>query len=127
MSYLIGLYIYYHGNNPEAFGITKGARDEDLNNGGIYIPIDVKKDLLPTEVVQEIQEREKKEEFTRQQTNWDAMMAEAIKKSQQESYALYQKKLIGNTLYENTPDIIMDEDEGFIDLDFFDELNGVRR
>lgn len=127
MSYLIGLYIYYHGNNLEAFGITKGARDEDLNNGGIYIPIDVKKDLLPTEVVQEIQEREKKEEFTRQQTNWDAMMAEAIKKSQQESYALYQKKLIGNTLYENTPDIIMDEDEGFIDLDFFDELNGVRR
>ena len=42
MSYLIALYVYYHGNNLAVFGITKGARDEDLNNRGTNRPEEIK-------------------------------------------------------------------------------------
>ena len=38
MSYLIGLYVRYHGNNLEVFGINIGAPDSVLNNSGLKRP-----------------------------------------------------------------------------------------
>ena len=33
MSYLIGLYVYYHGNNLPLFGIEPGSDEDPLNEG----------------------------------------------------------------------------------------------
>ena len=53
-------------------------------------------------------------------------MRKAIEQSQKESMMLYQKNLVQNELYDNTPDYMIDGTEdntGSIDLGFFDQLN----
>lgn len=122
MSYLIALYVYYHGNNLLTFGISKAAKDEDLDNSGIYVPEVETYNLVDKIIIDEVKEREEKERVSDDVLNWNKMMAEAIKKAQQDTYKLHQTKLIDNSILKSS-DYIEDDDTYDIPLDFFDELN----
>lgn len=123
MSYLIALYVYYHGNNLLTFGISKAARDEDLDNSGLYVPEPETFNLVDKELVDELKERQEKEKMSEDILNWDNLMAEAIKKAQQDTYKLHQNKLIDNSII-NDSDIV-DDDSYEIPLDFFRDINGM--
>lgn len=127
MSYLIALYVYYHGNNLAVFGVTKGAREEDLNNTGIKHPEEINPDLVSRDLIQAAIEQEEKEKQTKQITDWNEMMRAAIQKSQQETFQMYQSGGIQNTVFNSTPDAVVEsyEDEGSIPLDFFSSINGM--
>ena len=62
MSYLIALYVYYHGDNLALFGITKGARDEDLNNGGLKRPEEIDPTLVDPNLIEGVKKQERMEE-----------------------------------------------------------------
>ena len=122
MSYLIALYVYYHGNNLLTFGISKAAKDEDLDNSGIYVPEVETYNLVDKIIIDEVKEREEKERVSDDVLNWNKMMSEAIKKAQQDTYKLHQTKLIDNSILKSS-DYVEDDDTYDIPLDFFDELN----
>lgn len=121
MSYLIALYVYYHGNNLAVFGITKGAREEDLNNHGMKRPEEIDPTLVDPALIEGV----KKQEELKEEMNWEEMMREAAELSQKETYKLYQSGNVSNTIFDHTPDSVMEDydDNGVIDLDFFNELN----
>lgn len=125
MSYLIGMYVYYHGNNLTLFGITKGARDEDLNNQGIKRPEEINPELVSPELINAAIEMGKKEAATDQ---WQHMMRSALAQSQKDTFRMSQAGLVNNTVFNNTTEVVLDdyESDGNIDLSFFDELNGVK-
>ena len=122
MSYLIALYVYYHGNNLAVFGVTKGARDEDLDNSGLKRPTEINPDLVPQQLIESAIQEEEKIQETNQALNYAEMMKEAIIRSQQETYSLYNAKMIGNTIYDKTAEANMEEydeevkeNEGIVD------------
>nr|DAR90479.1 MAG TPA: hypothetical protein [Caudoviricetes sp.]DAX59844.1 MAG TPA: hypothetical protein [Caudoviricetes sp.] len=123
MSYLIALYVYYHGNNLLTFGISKAARDEDLDNSGLYVPEPETFNLVDKVLVDELKERQEKEKMSEDILNWDNLMAEAIKKAQQDTYKLHQNKLIDNSIISDSD--IVDDDSYEIPLDFFRDINGM--
>lgn len=122
MSYLIGMYIYYHGNNLVVFGITKGARDEELKNEGLKRPDEIDPSLVNPKLIAEV----KKQEELENQPTWEDLMRHAMIESQKQTYKLQQSGEIENTIFDHTPDAVMDEIEesNSIDLDFFNSLNG---
>lgn len=123
MSYLIALYVYYHGNNLVAFGIVKGLRDEEITNKGLKRADEINPALVDQSLINQVKQQE---EFEMQKT-YEDIMREAIKKSQKESYALYQSGMSKSDVFNNTPDSMIDtngDDDGSIDLSFFNNLNG---
>lgn len=124
MSYLIALYVFYHGNNLQTFGISRAAKDEDLNNSGIHVPEPENYNLVDDILVEELRERKEKEKASEDILNWDDMMADAIKKAQQDTYKLHQNKLIDNSILQNS-DYVDDDNSFDIPLDFFNEINGM--
>ena len=69
----------------------------------------------------------KQQEEFRKENNYEEMMRQAILKAQKESLILSKKGLAQNDIIENTPDGLLDEiyeDNGQIDMSFFNELNG---
>ena len=125
MSYLIGLYVYYHGNNLELFGIYKGAQDEELNNSGLKHPEEIDPNFVDKKIIDDAKTVREKEILTEKEMNWDQMMKDAIAKSQEETYRLYKSGNIQNSIYDNSTDAAVDSYDGGgdIPLDFFDELN----
>lgn len=122
MSYLIGMYVYYHGNNLPAFGIIKGLKDEDIKNEGLKRSDEIDPSLVNPALIREVK---KQEEFEKQ-SSYNDILRKAIQQSQKESLEMQESGLSNNELYNNTPDtIINDFEEGQIDLDFFDTLNGI--
>lgn len=130
MSYLIGMYVYYHGNNLPMFGFIKGSEEiKDQNQGLDKTTYD---DLKFSGIIPEKDiETMKIQEMVRQENDYEAMMRRAIAKSQQESMLLQKKGLVSNTVLQNTPDMLLnndlypmfnDDDE---DLSFFDEMNNM--
>lgn len=126
MSYLIALYVYYHGNNLAVFGITKGATDEELNNKGLKRPEEINPDLVSRKLIDSAIKQEEKEKRAEKEMNWNAMMASAIMKAQKETYKRSQAGIVQNTVFDATPEAVMDsyEDEGSIPMDFFSSING---
>ena len=61
MSYLIALYVYYHGDNLAMFGITRGARDEDLDNSGLKRPEEIDPSLVDPALIAAAKKREQQE------------------------------------------------------------------
>ena len=121
MSYLIALYVYYHGNNLISFGIIKGMKSTDPQNKGMKRSEEIDQSLVSRELIEEVQ---KQEEFARQES-FDQIMMSAIKNAQRESHKLYQAGISKSDVFENTPDAIIEADnDGAIDLDFFNGLNG---
>ena len=127
MSYLIALYVYYHGNNLAVFGITKGARESDLNNSGIKRPEEINPDLVSRDLIQAAIEIEEKEKQTKEVTDWNEMMRQAIQQSQRHTFQMYQSGNIQNSVFNNTSQAVIDEyeDEGSIPMDFFSSINNL--
>lgn len=125
MSYLIALYVYYHGNNLSVFGIDKGALEDDLNNSGLYNHAEmIDTNLVPQEVVAGIMEEQEKEAVTNTVLNYDDMMREAISIAQKESYMMHKSGIVDN-IYSDTTETVVDEfEDSSIDLDLFNTLNG---
>ena len=122
MSYLICLYVYYHGNNLISFGIIKGLKDEEIVNSGMKRAEEIDPSLVDRSLIEEVKERENIEN----QVSYDDMMRIAIKNSQKQSYDLYQSGMSKSDVFNNTPDAIIEgyNDGGDIDLNFFNTLNG---
>lgn len=113
MSYLIGLYVYYHGNNLHRYGFVKGdiPDDEQANKGLTY-----------EEVMQELPEETKQyfEDFSVQtQNDYDAKFVEEIRAAQKQ---MRHADVMIRSI--NHVEIMEEESEDSeIPLDFFDELN----
>ena len=126
MSYLIALYVYYHGNNLSVFGITKGARDEDLNNKGLKLPEEINPEYVNPTLILDVQKTEEKAKVANKELDWEAMMRSAIKQSQQKTFQMFQAGAVDNTVFEHTPEAVIDDYDSneSIPLDFFSEING---
>ena len=122
MSYLIALYVYYHGNNLPVFGIIKGEKAEDVKNEGMKRPEEIDTSLVDPALVESV----KKQEIQKSMPSFEELMRKAMAESLKDTYKLQQAGEIENTIFDSTPDIVIDqyEDSGEIDLDFFDTLNG---
>ena len=123
MSYLIAMYVYYHGNNLPAFGFVKGSKEIENQNEGTHTYEDLQyAGILSQHDVNII----KNQELVRKENDYEALMRQAIKKSQEESIELRKRGLTQNRVLDSTPVEIIDDtyDTGEIELSFFDELNG---
>ena len=125
MSYLIGMYVWYHGNNLTAFGIVKGAKDIDNQNQGLKRSVeDIENSgILPAETIQAM----KKQERVRKENDYAEIMRQALIKSQRESLELHRKGLVENPTLDKSQDEQLEEiyDDRNIDMSFFDEMNGM--
>ena len=123
MSYLIAMYVFYHGNNLAAFGFIKGSKEIEKQNEGIRTYEDLQySGILSQHDVNII----KNQERVRKENDHEALMRQAIRKSQEESIELRKRGLTQNKVLDSTPVEIIDDtyDTGEIELSFFDELNG---
>ena len=129
MSYLIGLYVYYHGINLGLFGIEPGMGDTPLNQGLDYgnqniedIPLDSLDIGLEAKEDLKVQQ-----DRARNTVSYEDMLKEAIYESQQKTQKLQKSGLIHNSIYESTPDYMIEDEfdtnTGSITLDFFTEIN----
>lgn len=127
MSYLIALYVRYHGNNLPLFGIYIGSEYVEEENKGLKRPEEIDPSLVSPELIKQVKDREileKRHEY------YQELLAKTIQESQQKSIELQKAGLINKSIYANTPqEVIMDselykEDEG-MDLSLFNELNGL--
>lgn len=118
MSYLIALYVYYHGDNLGLFGITKGARDEDLDNSGLKRPEEIDPNLVDSYLIEFAKKREQQE---RDMRKFENDMRAAEKESQMKTYQLQKAGLVKNTIFDSTPDYLSDEfdQSGEVSLDLF--------
>lgn len=124
MSYLIALYVYYHGNNLASFGFyrTNEYEGSELNTG-INRP-DIS-EILPQEVIDKF-EREKEIE---DKLSYESMYRKAVLENQKTSYNLSRSKIMkSNNYLDSTPEEIFYDEDNTTDDDFdmslFDELNG---
>lgn len=123
MSYLIAMYVYYHGNNLQMFGFVKGSEEIKEQNKGLTRPEDISASSLDEDTKRIIRTQLEKEQ--NQPDDFQQMMREAIIKSQNESMRLVKAGLTHNTLIENTPDYMLDDyDDSSSDYSFFNEING---
>ena len=124
MSYLIGMYVYYHGNNLATFGFYKTDLYEGQEeNRGIYRG-DIR-DLVPESVAQAIEQ----EEEVNRELNFEDIYREALLKSQEDSYNLSRSKMMKSDNYfdQTQKGIVTDDyygDRDDLDLSLFDRLNG---
>ena len=119
MSYLISLYVYYHGNNLAAFGFIKGQDPNFKPNQGLYRSREELEEVLPRGVVDSI---EKEKEF-KKLNDYEAILAKAIMESQNETRKILNSSNIHmeNDFFEERD--VYDDDTSSIPLDFFDSIN----
>jgi hypothetical protein len=124
MSYLIGMYVYYHGNNLAVFGFVKGSQEIQNQNEGLTFEDIRGSGILPDRDI-EILHRQKE---VRKENDYGEIMRKAILQSQKDTLELHKKGLITSDLVESTPDGMLEDmdiyDDGTDDLSFFDEMNG---
>lgn len=122
MSYLIGLYVYYHGNNLAVFGINKGEMDLGPENLGMKRPEEIDPMLVDQSLINAV----KRQEELNRQPDWEQMMKEALARSQKETYRQHQAGMVQSAVFENSPDVVLNQydEDGSIDMDFFNTLNG---
>ena len=125
MSYLIGMYVWYHGNNLTAFGIIKGSREIENQNQGLKRTVeDIENmDILPADTIATM----KKQEKVRKENDYEQIMREALIKAQRQSLELHRKGLVENPTLDRSQEVQLDEIYGNnnIDMSFFDEMNGM--
>lgn len=124
MSYLIAMYVYYHGNNLPFFGFVKGSKEIENQNQGIdYTYSDLKNTKVLPEHIIEVVERQ---EAVKKENDYEDIYRKAVLGSQRDSMYLQTKGLVKNAVMESTPDQILEDsmDDGEMDMGFFDELNG---
>ena len=125
MSYLIGMYVWYHGNNLSMWGIVKGAKEIENQNQGLHRSVeDIENmDILPADTIEAM----KKQEKVRKENDYEKIMREALIKAQRESLELHKKGLVENETLDRSQDVQLEEIYGnnSIDMSFFDEMNGM--
>jgi hypothetical protein len=125
MSYLIGMYVWYHGNNLTAFGIVKGSREIENQNQGLKRTVeDIENmDILPADTIATM----KKQEQVRKENDYEKIMREALIKAQRQSLELHKKGLVENPTLDRSQEVQLEEIYGNnnIDMSFFDEMNGM--
>lgn len=125
MSYLIGMYVWYHGNNLSAFGIIKGSREIENQNQGLKRTVeDIENmDILPADTIATM----KKQEKVRKENDYEQIMREALIKAQRQSLELHKKGLVENPTLDKSQEVQLEEIYGNnnIDMSFFDEMNGM--
>lgn len=125
MSYLIGMYVWYHGNNLSMWGIVKGAKEIENQNQGLHRSVeDIENmDILPADTIAAM----KKQEKVRKENDYEKIMREALIKAQRESLELHKKGLVENETLDKSQDVQLEEIYGdnSIDMSFFDEMNGM--
>lgn len=125
MSYLIGMYVWYHGNNLSMWGIVKGAKEIENQNQGLHRSVeDIENSgILPAETIQAMKRQEK----VRKENDYAEIMRQALIKSQRESLELHRKGLVENQTLDKSQDEQLEEiyDDRSIDMSFFDEMNGM--
>lgn len=125
MSYLIGMYVWYHGNNLSMWGIVKGAKEIENQNQGLHRSVeDIENmDILPADTIAAM----KKQEKVRKENDYEKIMREALIKAQRESLELHRKGLVENETLDKSQDVQLEEIYGnnSIDMSFFDEMNGM--
>lgn len=125
MSYLIGMYVWYHGNNLSMWGIVKGAKEIENQNQGLHRSVeDIENmDILPADTIATM----KKQEQVRKDNDYEKIMREALIKAQRQSLELHKKGLVENATLDQSRDVQLEEIYGNnnIDMSFFDEMNGM--
>ena len=120
MSYLIGMYVYMHGNNLPLFGLVKGQQYAKEKNDGL----DRVEDVLSSNVVpEEDKDVIRKQVIMQQSNNFEEMLRQSMAQAQRESLKLHDKKLADNKVIEATPSVIVEDMQDNYDLSIFDELN----
>ena len=78
MSYLIGMYVLYHGNNLSIFGYTPGEKEEKPRNRGLrdYTESELEK-VLPEDIAKSIIEEKEKEKLL----DYESILRDAIAQS----------------------------------------------
>jgi hypothetical protein len=115
MSYLIALYVYYHGKNLHRFGIVKGyiPGEEERNKGLVF-----------EDVIHELPE-EQRQHFantvTKDQKDFDELLREEIRRHSMQSRRENQMIQTVNNVQSYDDD--GSYEQGNIDLSIFDELN----
>ena len=123
MSYLIALYVYYHGNNLPAFGIILGEQANDPKNQGMKRPEEINPQLVDPQLIAEVQHQQDLED----QPDWDSMLRETLMREQERTKVLANKGMIHSGFASNDS-VYRGEDEyyddsGYVDLSIFDSLN----
>ena len=119
MSYLIGLYVFYHGNNLPAFGFIPGTIEESEKNTGLHRSREELYELLPKDVADVFYE----EEIT-PQVSYEDILRQAIMNNQSANARLMNSSLNVNSGYTKEETTTFEDGDYDIDLDFFNELNG---
>lgn len=121
MSYLIGLYVYYHGNNLEYFGIDKGHMEEEELNQGLRHPDEIDPQLVAPELIEEVKKNETK------YFNYESIMRDVARKAQAEAFRRQKKLGVSGTEFENSSSEVIEDYENSAQLDMrlFDDLNDI--
>jgi hypothetical protein len=123
MSYLIALYVYYHGNNLAVFGIIKGIQEDTEKNKGLKRADEIDPTLVSPDLIAAVKNQEMLEA---QQNEWANLMRKATIQAQKDTYRLQKAGEVQNTIFEHTPGAVIEdiEDDGHVDLSIFNNLNG---
>lgn len=123
MSYLIAMYVLYHGNNLPVFGIIRGMMEEDQQNKGLKRADEIDPTMVDPALINAVK---KQEAQVAAQSNWERNMMQAMANAQKDTYRLYKAGEIQNSIFDHTPGATIEEIEesGSIDLDFFNNING---
>ena len=119
MSYLIGMYVYYHGNNLSTFGFYKDSEIDTSKPMHREISVDT---LLPKDVADAI----KKESELETRKTFEAELQEYGSKMEKRSIKLYLRGMIDNDIYKNTRKEVLTDgysEDYEDDYSLFDDLN----
>ena len=123
MSYLICLYVYYHGNNLSAFGFDPGkAPMENLHDGLKRESASDFEGLLPDHVIRSMVESEK---ATAAVNNYESIFRQALAEAQTSTRRMLDSSLNVSSGAVDSQDFDVSDDDGVIGMDFFDEINGL--
>ena len=93
MSYLIAMYVFYHGNNLPIFGFIPGSQKDEkpLNQGMERMPLEELSKVLPEDVAESIVENRKVTKLL----DYESILRKAIEESQNETAKLMNSKNLG--------------------------------
>lgn len=122
MSYLICLYVYYHGNNLHAFGFDPGKTPVGELNTGLNRSNSAEdfKGLLPDDVVRSMVAAEKSSG-----PSYEEIFRQALAEAQDSTKRMLNSSLNISTGNATTGDFDLEDDDGGVGMDFFDEMNGL--
>lgn len=125
MSYLIALYVFYHGNNLAVFGIYPGMMEESEFNTGLKHADEADPTLVSQSLINSVKEIEAKEQVANKELEWGDILRKSVTQAQKNTYQMYRNNMVNNTVFENSAESSVEEydDVGEIPLSFFSEIN----